>query len=193
MLVNIIFIYLSIFNPILELKKEILERDKLRTEIINLNRMYISKENQLKDLNNSLLNGEDIEEEKQKFIFESEFQVFQFIDKISKENDINIELLGREMKKSNILEEQENSFYLSIRGKEKDIYNFLFQIEKTPKQISIKDEPILILINGDILELEVNIVYINNNKQEFLEFDYYKNGIFKKVKFREIGKKRRVI
>ena len=155
--------------------------------------MYISKENQLKDLNNSLLNGEDIEEEKQKFIFESEFQVFQFIDKISKENDINIELLGREMKKSNILEEQENSFYLSIRGKENDIYNFLFQIEKTPKQISIKDEPILILINGDILELEVNIVYINNNKQEFLEFDYYKNGIFKKVKFREIGKKRRVI
>ena len=66
-------------------------------------------------------------------------------------------------------------------------------MEKEDRYIALKEDGVLIEINGDIVDLKVNIVYINNNKKEKLDYESHGEEIFKKVKSRDIGKKRRAI
>lgn len=196
-LINILIIYLLIIQPIIEIKKELLIESKLNIEREHIKKIFLEKKKELKKFKEKsevLILEKSIKKNEEKdFIFEGETDAFQFIKKISEDNNIEINLLGRELKKLVEGGNKENIYFFYGTGKELDIYNFLFQIENEKKYISIKPNDLLIEINGDVIDLKTNIMYINNNKKEILDYDYYNNEMFRKIKSRDLRKKRRVI
>lgn len=181
----------------IEIKDELFIESKLNIEREHVKKILLGKKNELKKFKEKsevLILEKNIKKNEEKdFIFKGETDAFQFIQKISVDNNIEINLLGRELKKLVEGGNKENTYFFYGTGKELDVYNFLFQIENEKKYISIKSNNLLIEINGDIIDLKTNIMYINNNKKEILDYDYYNNGIFRKIKSRDLRKKRRVI
>ncbi|MCQ8211920.1 hypothetical protein NON08_05180 [Cetobacterium somerae] len=188
-------LYFLIFKPLINLRKEIWLKDKLKIEIEVLKKSFLKKENELNNLKKEkeIFISENIVEDKNKLIFQSEYDVFKFIDQLSKDNNIDIQVIGRGIQKNDYIENKENLFFFHGIGKELSIYNFIFQIENEKKNISLNQENITIEIIGDVIELKSNIMYINNNKKEILDYDYYNNGMFRKSKSRDLKRKRRVI
>lgn len=172
-------------------------RTKLELEIKNLRELKIIKQEVLKRNNeeiSSLLSRQDeLLEKKKKLVFNSEYEAFKFIDETSRENNLIIEVIGREVKVAKNLDNIESTFFYHGIGKEIDVYNFISQIEKEKRYITLKRESITIEIDGNILDLKINLMYIFNNKKEDLNLDNYDDGMFEKNKSRGIGKKRRTI
>lgn len=195
--INFFILFVLVVQPVLDLRKQSSERDRLKIEIEKLKEIVFEKQKELRKQRDEYIEltlKNSIEKnEKKEFIFKSEFEMYKLLDKLSKSNNINIELLGREAKKIDEFGNIENILFFHSAGKEFDIYNFIFQMEKEDRYIALKEDGVLIEINGDIVDLKVNIVYINNNKKEKLDYKSYGEEIFKKVKSRDIGKKRRAI
>ena len=189
--------YFLLFKPVLLLKNKLDTRRKLKLEIKDLKSIEIEKQRILKrnsdEEKNLISKKNELLEEKQKLIFNNEYDVFKFIDDISNENNLTIEVIGREVKAIKSLNDIEGTFFYHSTGREMDIYNFIFQLEEEKRYITLKKDSILIEINDNILDLKMNVMYIFNNKKENLDYDYYNDGTFKKNKTREIGKKRRSI
>lgn len=186
-----------IIQPAIYLKNQISIRDKLKEEEKDIKKILMEKEDELKKFKEKydilILEENIIKNEEKDFIFEKESDAFQFISKLSKDNNLEINLLGRELKKIDEIGNRENTYFFHGLGKELDIYNFIFEIENEKKYISIKSDDLLIEIDGDMIDLKMNIMYINNNKKEILDYDYYNNGMFRRIKSRDLRKKRRVI
>lgn len=185
------------FKPILVLKNKFDTRKKLKIELKDLRSIEIEKQKILKrnsvEEKKLISKKNELLEEKQRLIFNSEYDVFKFIDDISNENNLTIEVIGREVKAIKRLDDVEGTFFYHGAGREVDIYNFILQLEEEKRYITLKNESILIEINNNILDLKMNVMYIFNNKKENLDYDYYNDGTFKKNNSREIGKKRRKI
>lgn len=185
------------FKPILVLKNKFDTRKKLKIELEDSRNIEIEKQKILErnsvEEKNLISKKNELLEEKQRLIFNNEYDVFKFIDDISNENNLTIEVIGREVKTIKSLDDVEGTFFYHGIGREVDIYNFILQLEEEKRYITLKNESILIEINNNILDLKMNVMYIFNNKKENLDYDYYNDGTFKKNKTREIGKKRRSI
>ncbi|MGL5000494.1 MAG: hypothetical protein ACRCZR_08605 [Cetobacterium sp.] len=124
------------------------------------------------------------------FMFDGSFEVLEYLNKISEENRLIEDTIGRESSEQ-IQEKKYGSFYYSASGKEKDIFNFILEIEKYEKFISLKTDSILLEVNGEFLDLKLNVMYIINNKNKEIEYFDYKDGMFEKSNNRNIGTKRR--
>lgn len=196
-IINFLIIYFLLVKPILLLKNSSDIKAKLKLEVKNLKNLEIEKEKILKnstvEAKELLLKKAKLMEEKKRLVFQSEYEVFKFIDETSNENRVTIEVIGREIKTEKDLDSVEGTFFYHGIGKELDIYNFILQVEEEKRHITLKNESILIEMNGDVLNLKMNIMYMFNNKNEKLDYDYYNDNTFKQNKSREIGKKRRVI
>lgn len=190
-------IYFLLFKPILLLKNKLDTRRKLKLEIEELKNIEIEKQGVLERSSDEekifLSKKNELLKERQRLIFNSEYDVFKFIDDISNENNLTIEVIGREVKVVKNLDDIEGAFFYHGTGTEVDIYNFISQLEEDKRYITLKNESIMIEINGNILDLKMNVMYIFNNKKEDLDYYYYSDETFKKNKTREIGKKRRSI
>lgn len=179
------------------MKNKLDTRTKLKLEIKDLKNIKIEKQ---KILNSSREEEKEffskknkLLEERKKLIFDNEYEVFKFIDNLSNKNNLIIEAVGREVKVEKDLENIEGNFFYHGIGVEADIYNFILQLEQEKKYITLKSESVMIEINGNVLDLKMNVMYIFNNKKEDLDYNVHNGDTFEKNKSREIGKKRRSI
>ncbi|MGL4976504.1 MAG: hypothetical protein ACRCYT_07425 [Cetobacterium sp.] len=131
-------------------------------------------------------------EENIKNSFKGLNEVIDFIDYLSKKNNITIDTIGRESFEK-IKDEEIGSFYCHIFGNEKDIFNFIIQLEKNKKFICFKQDSILIEKNNEAIDLKVNVMYIINNKIQKIDYFYYNNNSFERIIIRNLNGKRRKI
>lgn len=93
-------------------------RTKLELEIKNLRELKIIKQGILKRNNeeiSSLLSRQDeLLEKKKKLVFNSEYEAFKFIDETSRENNLIIEVIGREVKVVKNLDNIESTFFIMV-------------------------------------------------------------------------------
>ncbi|MGL4787200.1 MAG: hypothetical protein ACRC2Q_10030, partial [Cetobacterium sp.] len=172
-------------------------RKKLKIELKDLKNIEIEKQIIFKKNNDKekefISKKNELLEEKQKLIFNNEYEIFKFINDISNENNLTIEVIGREVKVVKNLDNTEGTFFYHATGREIDIFNFILQLDEEKRYIALKSDSIMIEINNNVLDLKMNVMYIFNNKKENFDYDYYNDGTFKNYRTREIGKKRRSI
>jgi hypothetical protein len=178
---------------LIKLKQQLVNEKELDKQLKELKKLNFEKEELLKiskeDFDKKSLKKIEFREKEIQLSFKGEYEIFEYLNLLSKSNNIIIDTIGREIDNKNMINSKE-IFFHGI-GLEKDIYNFIYDIEKSERKISLNEHSILLEINESVLELKVNIVYMINNKVEKIDYDFYNNGIFEKSKIREIGKKRR--
>ncbi|MGL5051998.1 MAG: hypothetical protein ACRC5W_00145 [Cetobacterium sp.] len=170
-------------------EKSILEKNQfiLKSTLENKRKNLKTIQNKNKEIK---LERENKEKLQKKFIFDGSYKIIQLLNKLSKENNLVEDTIGRESAEQ-IEDKIFGSFYYSNFGREKDIFNFILEIEKEEKFISLKMDSILLEINGSNLDLKLNVMYIINNKKQEIDYFYYRDGIFEKSNNRNIGTKRR--
>lgn len=196
-IINFIIFYFIILRPYFILKELTFNKKVLIKEYFNVEKMNKTKEEYLKNL---LKNNEVLKIENKRKIKESEnknfqniYSVFDYLESLIKENRIKLNLIGREVFENIDDNKVKGSFFIEIEGNEKDIFNFIYELENSTKKISFMKSNFIIEDKGDTLELKVNIMYIVNNNIEKFVFEDYINGQFKNKKSRNIWKKRREI
>lgn len=162
-------------------------------EIARLKKIKKNKIEIFKNINNKNIldkkSSEKKNEDKINHIFNNSENIFDFINNLSLKYDITIQQIGREGTGKN----DNKTFYYECLGNEIDIFKFINEIEKSKKFVSFNEKLTTLEIRGDMLQLKTYIMYMSNNKKEFLNFKQYRNFIFQNVENREIGKKRRKI
>lgn len=196
-IINFIIFYFIILRPYFILKELTFNKKVLIKEYFNVEKMNKTKEEYLKNLlkNNEVLrieNKRKIKESESKN-FQNIYSVFNYLESLIKENRIKLNLIGREVFENIDNNKVKGSFFIEIEGNEKDIFNFIYELENSTKKISFMKSNFIIEDKGDTLELKVNIMYIVNNNIEKFVFEDYINGQFKNKKSRNIWKKRREI
>ncbi|MGL4425453.1 MAG: hypothetical protein ACRCZ0_09055 [Cetobacterium sp.] len=175
-----------------KLNKRKLESEKIRNNL-NLELKKIQKKSDLSS--DKIENKSDLEKQKEenmKNSFEGLNEVIDFIDYLSKKNNITIDTIGRESFEK-IKDEEIGSFYCHILGNEKDIFNFIIQLEKSKKFICFKENSIMMEKNNETIDLKVNVMYIINNKIQKIDYFYYNDNSFESVIIRNLSGKRRQI
>lgn len=160
----------------------------------SLKKTLLEKEIALKEYNEKLEKIEFKKESKEydDFIFEGTEDVLDYLNSLNKKNNLNLEIVGRE-----VLEEVDGkiygNFYYELYGSELGVYNFISELEEQQKFIALKMNSIMLETDGVDLYLKANVMYIINNKKNKMDYDYYNNEIFKKIKSRNIEGKRRML
>ncbi len=186
-------LFLIFINQGLKLKILIDEKQVLAVTQNNLKNIILEKEILFKEYNKKM-NEMDLKKEKENFsyfIFNGTEDVFNFINNLIEENNLDLEMIGREVIEKN--SETYGEVYFQIRGNEFEIYNFIYDLENSKKFIKFNMNSILIEIDGDKLYLKSNIMYIINNKKNKIDYDYYNRDTFKKFRSRNIQGKRRML
>ncbi|MGL4936063.1 MAG: hypothetical protein ACRC51_11370 [Cetobacterium sp.] len=190
---NLIILFICI-DRVISLKELSHEKKSLNQIQKSLKKTLLEKEIALKEYNEKLEKIEFKKESKEydDFIFEGTEDVLDYLNSLNKKNNLNLEIVGRE-----VLEEVDGkiygNFYYELYGSELGVYNFISELEEQQKFIALKMNSIMLETDGVDLYLKANVMYIINNKKNKMDYDYYNNGIFKKIKSRNIEGKRRML
>ena len=119
--INFFILFVLVVQPVLDLRKQSSERDRLKIEIEKLKKIVFEKQKELRKQRDEYIEltlKNSIEKnEKKEFIFKSEFEMYKLLDKLSKSNNINIEQLGREAKKIDEFGNIENILFFMVLEK----------------------------------------------------------------------------
>lgn len=168
------------------------KKRELENDILNQKDILKLQNEKIKDLKNKKefikKKREKLEIEEKGKIFDYSSDVYDFLQEKLEKYNLKIELMGRELTQKLDEKKSEGCVYLEVIGKEKNIFKFLDEIEKSSKYIWTVKEGFFLERKDRYLSLKGNYMYIIKNKDvekggEIKE----KREIFKKNIKRKIG------
>ena len=190
---NLLFLYVFIYIPtnnFIVLKNK---ENELNLEIEHFQKISSEKRKLLEKLeseNNTLTENNNAEDF---YYFENSYQALSFINHLLNSNNISFEIIGRDKRVKLNEKIYSTQFYISLTGAEKNIYDFFKQIENSERNIYFIRENTKLSTNGDNLKIETEIMYMDENKNNVIDNDEYKEFLYPNAPNRKINSKRRKI
>lgn len=193
MILNLLGVYFFIFIPtdrLLYLK----DREQILTgNIERIQGNIRNRKAKLEEIQEKEKTVDEEESREEKTYFENSYEALSTIDSFLKRDRIEIEAMGRDK----ITKLKENLYlnrvHIVLNGKEKDIYSFFKNIERSGKEIYFAKEGTRVLTQGEDLKIELELMYIDKNKKKNVEKRDYEEFLQGITPTRKIEGKRRKI